>query len=298
MTDLMHKANFPQKDEVTIGLVQMSMGVDPKSNLEKAIKKIGDAASRGAQVICLPELFKSQYFCQEEDSENFKLAETIPGSTTDAISIAAKKGNTAVIAGIFEKRARGLYHNSAAVIDSSGKLVGVYRKMHIPDDPHYYEKFYFAPGDLGFKAFETEHGKLGTLICWDQWYPEAARLTSLLGAQILFYPTAIGWFPEEEESAKEMQSAWETIQRAHGIANGVFVAAVNRVGREGNINFWGSSFVSGPFGEMLAKASPDNEETLIVKCDLSSIDTTRHGWPFLRDRRIDAYKGITSRFLG
>ena len=293
----MPKENKSQKDEVTIGLVQMGMGADPQANLNKAIKRIGEAASKGAQVICLPELFKSQYFCQEEDALNFNLAETIPGSTTNAISKAAKESNASVIAGIFEKRARGLYHNSAAVIDSSGKLIGVYRKMHIPDDPHYYEKFYFTPGDLGFKAFDTKHGKLGALICWDQWYPEAARLTALLGAQILFYPTAIGWFPEEEESTKAMQSAWETIQRAHGIANGVFVAAVNRVGKEGKINFWGSSFVSGPFGEILAKASADKEEILIVKCDLSSIDATRHGWPFLRDRRIDAYKGITSRFL-
>ena len=286
-----------KKDEITIGLVQMSMGLDTKSNLEKAISRIKEAASKGAQVVCLPELFMSQYFCQEEDLENFNLAEPIPGPTTDAISKAARENNVAVIAGIFEKRARGLYHNSAVVVDKSGKLLGVYRKMHIPDDPHYYEKFYFAPGDLGFKAFDTEHGKLGTLICWDQWYPEAARLTALLGAQILFYPTAIGWFPEEEESTKEMQDAWETIQRAHGIANGVFVVAVNRVGKEGKINFWGSSFVSGPFGEIIAKASPGKEEVLVVKCDLGKIDTTRQGWPFLRDRRIDAYKGVSSRFL-
>ncbi len=286
-----------KKDEITIGLVQMSMGLDTKANLEKAISRIKEAASKGAQVVCLPELFMSQYFCQEEDPENFNLAEPIPGPTTDAISKAARENNVAVIAGIFEKRARGLYHNSAVVVDKSGKLLGVYRKMHIPDDPHYYEKFYFAPGDLGFKAFDTEHGKLGTLICWDQWYPEAARLTALLGAQILFYPTAIGWFPEEEESTKEMQDAWETIQRAHGIANGVFVVAVNRVGKEGKINFWGSSFVSGPFGEIIAKASPGKEEVLVVKCDLGKIDTTRQGWPFLRDRRIDAYKGVSSRFL-
>jgi len=293
----MAKTSKTHADEVTIGLIQMSMSSDPEANLDKAIKRIKEAASKGAQVICLPELFKSQYFCQKEDNENFNLAETIPGSTTNAISRAAKENSATVIAGIFEKRARGLYHNSSVVVDSSGKLVGVYRKMHIPDDPHYYEKFYFTPGDLGFKAFDTEHGKLGTLICWDQWYPEAARLTALLGAQILFYPTAIGWFPEEEESTKEMQSAWETMQRAHGIANGVFVAAVNRVGKEGKINFWGSSFISGPFGEMIAKASSDREEILIAKCDLSKIDSTRQGWPFLRDRRIDAYKGITSRFL-
>ena len=286
-----------KKDEITIGLVQMNMSSDTTANLEKAIKKIKEAASKGAQVVCLPELFMSEYFCQEEDSENFKLAEPIPGPTTDALSKTAKENNVSVIAGIFEKRARGLYHNSAVVIDNSGKLLGIYRKMHIPDDPHYYEKFYFAPGDLGFKAFDTKHGKLGTLICWDQWYPEAARLTALLGAQIIFYPTAIGWFPEEEESTKEMQDAWTTIQRAHGIANGVFVVAVNRVGKEGKINFWGSSFVSGPFGEIIAKASADKEEVLVVKCDLGKIDATRHGWPFLRDRRIDAYKGVSSRFL-
>jgi N-carbamoylputrescine amidase len=287
----------PRNQEVTLGLVQMSMSEDIDKNLDKALKRIGEASDRGAEVVCLPELFRSRYFCQEEDQENFKLAEEIPGETTEALSAAAKDANAAVIAGIFEKRARGLYHNSAVVIGQSGKLAGTYRKMHIPDDPHYYEKFYFAPGDLGFKAFQTEHGKLGTLICWDQWYPEAARLTALLGAQILFYPTAIGWFPEEEESMKQMQFAWETIQRSHGIANGVFVAAVNRVGTEGKINFWGSSFVSGPFGEMIAKARSDSEEILIARCDMGSIDETRHGWPFLRDRRIDAYKGITSRFL-
>ncbi len=286
-----------KKDEINVALVQMAMSEDPKSNIAKAIKMIGDAAKKGADVICLPELFSSRYFCQEEDANNFKLADTIPGGTTDAISRAAKSANSTVIAGIFEKRTRGLYHNSAAVIDGSGRLVGTYRKMHIPDDPHYYEKFYFAPGDLGFKAFQTAHGKLGVLICWDQWYPEAARLTALQGAQVLFYPTAIGWFPEEEESAKEMQGAWETIQRSHGIANGVFVAAVNRVGTEGKIRFWGSSFISGPFGEVLARASPDKEEILLARCDLGRIDDTRHGWPFLRDRRIDAYKGITSRFL-
>lgn len=293
----MPKSTQQRKDEVTIGLVQMSMSEDTDANLKKAVKLTKDAASKGAEVVCLPELFRSQYFCQEEDPENFKLAEGIPGETTQTLSMAAKDNGTAIIAGIFEKRTRGLYHNSAVVIDSSGKLLGTYRKMHIPDDPHYYEKFYFAPGDLGFKAFDTVHGKLGTLICWDQWYPEAARLTALLGAQIIFYPTAIGWFPEEEESTKEMQSAWETIQRAHGIANGVFVAAVNRVGKEGKINFWGSSFISGPFGEILAKASSDKEEVLIARCDLGRIDSTRQGWPFLRDRRIDAYKGVSSRFL-
>ncbi|MDE1767999.1 MAG: carbon-nitrogen hydrolase [Candidatus Micrarchaeota archaeon] len=284
-------------EEVTIGLIQMSMSESPQENLDKALKRIDEAAKKGANIICLPELFKSRYFCQEENAENFALAETIPGDTTEAISKSAKKNDTAVIAGIFEKRTRGLYHNSSVVIDATGKLIGMYRKMHIPDDPSFYEKFYFTPGDLGFKAYNTKYAKVGTLICWDQWYPEAARLTSLLGAQILFYPTAIGWLPGEEEAAKEMKSAWETIQRSHGIANGVFVAAVNRVGKEGNMKFWGSSFISGPFGEIIAKASPDKEEILLAKCDLSTIDSTRQGWPFLRDRRIDAYKGITSRFL-
>lgn len=286
-----------RRDEVTVALIQMSMGKDTKANLDKAVNKIGEAAKKGAEVVCLPELFRSQYFCQEENAENFNLAETIPGETTEAISKAAKKNGVAVIAGIFEKRTRGLYHNSAAVIDSNGSIAGTYRKMHIPDDPHFYEKFYFTPGDLGFKVHSTAYGKLGVLICWDQWYPEAARITSLLGAQILFYPTAIGWLPGEDESVKEMQSAWEIVQRAHGISNGVFVASVNRVGNEGEMKFWGSSFISGPFGEVLAKASPDKEEILIARCDLSRIDTTRHGWPFLRDRRIDSYKGITSRFL-
>ncbi len=286
-----------KKDEITVALIQMGMSKNPEDNTVKALQMVEEAAKKGADVICLPELFRSEYFCQEENSENFSLAETIPGSTTNAISGVAKKTNSTIIAGIFEKRTRGLYHNSAVVINGSGKIAGIYRKMHIPDDPHYYEKFYFTPGDIGFKAFFTEHGKLGVLICWDQWYPEAARLTALQGAQILFYPTAIGWFPEEEESVREMQNAWETIQRSHGIANGVFVAAVNRVGTEGKIKFWGSSFISGPFGEIIAKASPDKEEILIAKCDLGKIDETRHGWPFLRDRRIDAYKGIISRFI-
>lgn len=282
---------------VTIGLIQMSMSGNPADNLAKAIKKIEDAAQKGAQIICLPELFKSRYFCQEEEHDKFALAESIPGETTESISKVAKKNNTAVIAGIFEKRTSGVYHNSAAVIDASGALVGIYRKMHIPDDPHYYEKFYFTPGDLGFKSYKTAYGNVGVLICWDQWYPEAARITSLMGAQILFYPTAIGYFDEEKADAHRMQDAWETIQRSHGIANGVFVAVANRVGKEDNTNFWGSSFISDPFGEIVAKASPSKEETLIAKVDLSLIDDTRHTWPFLRDRRIDAYHGITSRFL-
>ena len=285
-------------EEVTLGLIQMSSGKNIDENLSKAVKKIEDAAKKGAQIICLPELFRSQYFCQEEESANFNLAEAIPGETTEAISAAAKKNHVAVVAGIFEKRAKGLYHNSAVIIDANGSVVGKYRKMHIPDDPHYYEKFYFTPGDLGFNAHDTKFGKIGVLICWDQWYPEAARLTALQGAHILFYPTAIGTLKTEDNATRKTQkAAWETMQVAHGIANGVFVASVNRVGVENHINFWGSSFVSGPFGEMVAKASDAKEETLIVKCDLSAIEETRHAWPFLRDRRIDAYSGITSRFL-
>ena len=285
------------KEEVTVALIQMKMQQDPSENLKRAVEKINEAGKMGAEIVCLPELFKSLYFCQEEDESNFKLAEPIPGETTERLAEAAGKNNLAIIAGIFEKRARGLYHNSAVVINADGKLLGTYRKMHIPDDPHYYEKFYFTPGDLGFKSFSTSYGKLGVLICWDQWYPEAARLTALQGAQIIFYPTAIGWYPEEKDAMAEMQAAWETIQRSHAIANGVFVAAVNRVGTEGRIKFWGSSFVSGPFGEMIAKGSAEKEEILLARCNMKNIDDTRHGWPFLRDRRIDAYKGIESRFL-
>ncbi len=285
------------RDQVTLALIQMSVSADAKANLANAIKRIGEAAAKGAQIVCLPELFRSLYFCQEEDASNFSLAEAIPGETTAALSRAARKSGVVIIAGVFEKRARGLYHNSAVVIDADGRLLGTYRKMHIPDDPHFYEKFYFAPGDLGFKAYKTRYGTIGILICWDQWYPEAARLTALRGAQILFYPTAIGSLPGEERAAKEMRAAWETIQRSHGIANGVFVAAVNRVGAEGEMDFWGSSFVSGPFGEVIAKAGPSRDEILIAKCDLGKIDSTRHDWPFLRDRRIDAYDGIASRFL-
>ena len=284
-------------EAVTVGLIQMSMSKDIRANLEKAVKRIGEAADEGAEIICLPELFRSEYFCHDEDDSNFRLAETIPGETTNALSKAAKENGAVVIAGIFEKRARGVYHNSAVVIDSDGSLVGTYRKMHIPDDPQYYEKFYFTPGDLGFKAHSTRYGKIGVLICWDQWYPEAARITSLLGANILFYPTAIGGYPGEHWEAGQIQSAWETMQRSHGIANGVFVAAVNRVGTEGKIRFWGSSFISDPFGKVIANASQSKEETLIARCDMKSIDATRHEWPFFRDRRIDAYDGLASRFI-
>jgi N-carbamoylputrescine amidase len=290
-------ADKRSKEEINVALIQMKMLQDPSENLKRAVEKINEAGKKGAEIVCLPELFRSLYFCQDEDESNFKLAEPIPGETTDRLAEVAERNNLAIIAGIFEKRARGLYHNSAVVINADGKLLGTYRKMHIPDDPHYYEKFYFTPGDLGFRSFPTSYGKLGVLICWDQWYPEAARLTALQGAQIIFYPTAIGWYPEEKEATAEMQAAWETIQRSHAIANGVFVAAVNRVGTEGRIKFWGSSFVSGPFGEIIAKGSAEKEEILLARCDMKDIDDTRHGWPFLRDRRIDAYKGIESRFL-
>ena len=288
----------PGAREVTIALIQGGAGPDTKANLDKAVERIAEAAKKGARIICLPELFKSEYFCQAQDRNNFRLAEAIPGETTDALSKAAKANKVVVIAGVFEKKASGLYYNSAVVIDADGAALGTYRKMHIPEDPvDYHEKMYFTPGDLGFRSFKTAYGNIGVLICWDQWFPEAARLTAMKGAEIIFYPTAIGWSPEDAADAKKIQiDAWETVQRAHGIANGVFIASVNRVGREGNIKFWGSSFVSGPLGEMVAKAGSEKEEILIAKCDLSRVESTREGWPFLRDRRTDAYKDMTSRF--
>lgn len=284
--------------KVKIGLVQMAMTASPEANVEKAVKKIREAAKKGAQIVCLPEMFNTPYFCQEEDYSAFDYAETIPGPTTDALRKAAKENKTVVIAGLFEKRARGLYHNSAVVIDADGKLLGTYRKMHIPDDPNYYEKFYFTPGDLGFKIFDTKHGKIACLVCWDQWYPEAARIAALKGAQIIFYPTAIGWWTKgyKGKTAREAKNAWQTIQASHAIANGVFVASVNRAGDEHGLKFWGSSFVCGPFGTKLVEAA-DNETILIAECNMNEIDKTRQGWPFLRDRRIDAYGGIMSRFL-
>jgi N-carbamoylputrescine amidase len=268
-----------------------------------------DAASKGAQIVCLPELFQTQYFCQREDAALFDLAEPIPGPATDKLAETAKKLNIVVIGSLFEKRAPGVYHNTAVMIDSDGTLRGIYRKMHIPDDPLYYEKFYFTPGDLGFKAFNTSVGKVGTLVCWDQWYPEGARLTALQGAQVLFYPTAIGWHPEEKEKYGAAQyDAWQTIQRAHAIANGVYVAVVNRVGFEqgdirGNkatgkgLEFWGGSFIADPFGRVIAKGSHDGEEILIGEVDLHLLEDTRRNWPFLRDRRIDAYGPITNRLI-
>jgi N-carbamoylputrescine amidase len=288
---------------VKIGLIQTSCGTEPRANLEKTIRKIGEAAKKGAQIVCLQELFLSQYFCQSEDHKYYKLAEAIPGPTTEALSQVAKEHQVVIIASLFEKRAGGLYHNTAAVIDADGTYLGKYRKMHIPDDPLYYEKFYFTPGDLGFRAWNTRYGKLGVLVCWDQWYPEGARLTSLQGAEILFYPTAIGWHPKEKAKyGKTQHDAWETIQRSHAIANGCYVVAVNRVGHEkpaggDGIEFFGQSFVADTSGQIIAKASSNKEEILVVPIDLDAVDMTRTHWPFLRDRRIDAYSDITKRYL-
>lgn len=285
-----------------IGLVQMACATDADANLNKAIAGIREAAAKGAEIVCLQELFRSQYFCREENAALFDLAETIPGPSTEAIGAVAKDLGVAVVASLFEKRAQGLYHNTAAIIDADGSLTGIYRKMHIPDDPLYYEKFYFTPGDLGFKNFETRHARIGVLVCWDQWYPEGARITSLQGANVLFYPTAIGWHPSEKAQYGEAQlDAWRTIQRAHAIANGVFVAAVNRTGFEGTpesgVEFWGNSFVADPFGRVIAQASAHEEQTLVAECDPKQMDEVRRNWPFLRDRRIDAYAPITERWL-
>ena len=288
---------------VKLGLIQTACSADPAANLEKTLALAERATRRGAHIICTQELFRSPYFCQSEDFSNFRLAEEIPGPTTDAIGKLARKHRVVVIASLFEKRAAGVYHNTAAVIDADGSLLGLYRKMHIPDDPLYYEKFYFTPGDLGFKAWRPRHGKIGVLICWDQWYPEAARLTALQGAQILFYPTAIGWHPAEKRRLGARQhDAWETVQRSHAIANGCYVAVINRVGHErpaggDGIEFWGQSFVAGTSGEILAKASASREEILIVPVDLARVDDTRTHWPFLRDRRIDAYGDLTRRYV-
>ncbi|MBI4665807.1 MAG: carbon-nitrogen hydrolase [Nitrospinae bacterium] len=281
----------------------MSMSTDPAENMLKAVSLIESAANAGASVICLPELFLTPYFCQREDAALFNHAEPIPGPATDTLCKAAARTGAVIVASLFEKRAKGLYHNTTAVIGPDGKLMGIYRKNHIPDDPSYYEKYYFTPGDLGFKTFDTSFGKLGVLICWDQWYPEAARLTALLGAEVIFYPTAIGWHPaEREQFGAAQKDAWRTVQRGHAIANGVYVAAVNRVGREitkeggDGIQFWGGSFISDPFGVVTAEASADREEILITEVDPAKIEETRRNWPFLRDRRIDLYGGITSRY--
>jgi N-carbamoylputrescine amidase len=285
-----------------VGLVQMSMSADPDRNVGRAVAKVEEAAAAGAQLVCLPELFRSLYFAQREDPALFDLAEPVPGPSTEALGSAAKRADDVVIARGSARRAPGLYHNSAAVIDADGRVVGIYRKMHIPDDPAYYEKFYFTPGDLGFRAFDTRVGRIGTLVCWDQWYPEGARITALQGASILFYPTAIGWHPSEKAPhGAEQLDAWRTIQRSHAIANGVYVAAVNRVGHErpsgDGIEFWGSSFLADPFGTIVTEAPTDREAVLIGEVDLARIEEVRRGWPFLRDRRVDAYGGIGERFL-
>jgi N-carbamoylputrescine amidase len=293
------------KPKFKVGLVQMSMTAEPRANLDKAAARVEEAARKGAEVVCLPELYRSPYFCQREDVALFDLAEPVPGPSTERLSEVARKAGVAVVVPIFEKRAPGLYHNSAVVLDADGRTAGLYRKMHIPDDPAFYEKFYFTPGDLGFQAFDTRFGKVGTLICWDQWYPEGARLTALRGAAVLFYPTAIGWHPhEKEQQGAAQRDAWRTVQRGHAIANGCYVAAVNRVGHEpgppgqAGLQFWGTSFLCDPFGVVVAEGSTDREEILVGEVDLARIEEVRRGWPFLRDRRIDAYGGIDKRFLG
>ena len=297
-----------------IALIQMSCVSDTQANLAHAASLVREAAGAGANVVCLPELFRAQYFCQREEHALFDTAESIPGPSTEVLSAVAKEENVVIIASLFERRAAGLYHNTVAVLEADGSLAGTYRKMHIPDDPLYYEKFYFTPGDLGFRKFSTTQGAIGTLICWDQWYPEAARITALLGAETLFYPTAIGWHPSEKAEFGEAQySAWQTMQRAHAISNGVFVAAVNRVGHEhgdvlhngvmmkgpegAGLEFWGGSFIADPFGRVIAQASHDKEEILIAEIDLKLLEDTRRNWPFLRDRRIDAYGNIIRRFI-
>jgi N-carbamoylputrescine amidase len=283
-------------DKVAIGLIQMSCAAEPRLNLDKAIAKIEEAAKRGAHIVCTQELFASHYPCQVEDPKFFDLAEPIPGPTTEALGAVAKARKVIIIASLFERRAAGVYHNTAAVIDASGAICGRYRKMHIPDDPRYYEKFYFTPGDLGFLAHPTAYGSVGVLVCWDQWFPEAARLTAMSGAPVIFYPTAIGWDTAEVPEVRARQiAAWETVQRGHAIANGVFVAAVNRVGVEDGLEFWGNSFVCDPFGEVIARASTSAEETMVVQCDLRLVEETRRNWPFLRDRRIDAFGDLTRR---
>jgi N-carbamoylputrescine amidase len=285
---------------VKVGIIQMSCSADKSANNQKAIEKIRAAAKQGAQIICLQELFSSLYFCDVESYENFKLAEAIPGETSNTLAALAKELGVVIIASLFEKRAEGLYHNTTAVLDADGAYLGKYRKMHIPDDPSYYEKFYFTPGDLGYKVFKTKFATIGVLICWDQWYPEAARITSLMGAEMLFYPTAIGWATSQDEATNmEQYNAWQTIQRSHAVANGVPVISVNRVGLEQNgaMQFWGGSFVSNPFGTLLYKASHENEEIAVIDIDTEKSDSYRTHWPFLRDRRIDSYEPITKRYI-
>ncbi|MDB5009833.1 MAG: acyltransferase [Mucilaginibacter sp.] len=284
--------------KVKVGIVQMSCTANKHENLQKAITKVKEAAQKGAQIICLQELFTSLYFCDVEDYDNFKLAEAIPGPSTDELTKVAADLNVVIIASLFEKRAQGVYHNTTAVIDADGTYLGKYRKMHIPDDPGFYEKFYFTPGDLGYKVFKTKFATIGVLICWDQWYPEAARITALMGAEILFYPTAIGWATTQDEATNtEQYNAWQTIQRSHSVANGVYVVSVNRVGEEAGVNFWGGSFFSNPFGVIIYQASHNNEEVIVQELDLDKSDYYRSHWPFLRDRRIDSYQPITKRLL-
>jgi N-carbamoylputrescine amidase len=286
--------------KVKIGIVQMSCMKDKIANLHKAVEKIREAAGKGAQIVCLQELFSSLYFCDVEDYDNFLLAESIPGPSTEILQKIANENNIVIIASLFEKRTQGIYHNTTVVIDADGSNLGMYRKMHIPDDPSYYEKFYFTPGDLGYKVFETKYAKIGVLICWDQWYPEAARITSLMGAEILFYPTAIGWsIAQDAVTNTEQYNAWQTIQRSHSIANGVHVVSVNRVGIEqnGTMKFWGGSFISNPFGSILYQATHDGEEVVVQEVDTAKTDSYRTHWPFMRDRRIDSYQPITKRFI-
>ncbi len=291
--------------KVTLGLLQHACTANPAENRKKTLALAEKAAKQGAQIICTQELFASQYFCQSENHDHFGLAETIPGPSTKAFQALAKKHKVVIIASLFEKRASGLYHNTAVIIDADGSMLGIYRKMHIPDDPLFYEKFYFTPGDTGFRAWDTKYGKIGVLVCWDQWYPEGARLTAMQGAEILFYPTAIGWHPKEKaEYGTNQHGAWETIQRSHAVANGCYVASINRIGLEkikgvggDGLEFWGQSFVAGTSGQILAKASTDKEEILLVPVELGKVDTTRTHWPFLRDRRIDAYGDLTKRFI-
>jgi N-carbamoylputrescine amidase len=300
----MNKSNTDHQQKFTAGLIQISLEKDINHNLDKAVEWINKAAKQGAQVICLPELFRSQYFCQKESIDYFDLAESIPGPSTKALGKIAKEKKIILVAPVFEKRAPGIYHNTAVIINTNGEIAGLYRKMHIPDDPSYYEKYYFTPGDLGYKTFPTEFGKIGTLICWDQWYPEGARLTALKGAEVIFYPTAIGWHPDEKsKEGKPQFDSWITVQRGHAIANGVYVAAVNRIGLEkenensAGIEFWGSSFICDPQGVIIAQASTDKEEIIMAEIDPARIEYIRRNWPFLRDRRIDSYNGITDRFL-
>jgi len=286
--------------KVKVGIIQMACVQDKAANLQKAIEKIGEAVAKGAQIVCLQELFTSLYFCDVEDYAQFGLAESIPGPSTEALQAVARKNNIVIIASLFEKRAQGIYHNTVAVLDADGSYLGKYRKMHIPDDPAFYEKFYFTPGDLGYKIFETKYAKIGVLICWDQWYPEAARITSLMGAEILFYPTAIGWSTSQDQATNDEQyNAWHTIQRSHAVANGVHVVSVNRVGfeQEGAMKFWGGSFISNPFGRVLYQAGHEKEEVAVQELDTDKTDSYRTHWPFMRDRRIDSYQPITKRFI-